>query len=102
MILLNLMQTLSPNHSHEIIFAFELFIYFTFVRFLTVMCQVITDGLVAVLNITAPLVSTIMMPAASLADDPPVPAVHWVLPLTLPGHSVEVIPLPMLLRQTAN
>ena len=64
--------------------------------------QVVTDGLVAVLAITPPLVTGIMMATATLADDPPVPAVHWVLPLTVPGHCVKVIPLPMLLRQTAN
>ena len=101
MMLLNLMQTLSPNHSEEIIFAFDMVTLFTFVRF-SDMCQIVTDGLVAVLTLTAPLVSTIIMPTASLADDPPVPAVHWVLPLTLPRHSVEVIPFPMLLRKTAN
>ena len=63
------------------------------------MCQLITDGLVAVLLtvIKLPLVSIIMMVTATLPDDPPVPAVHGVLPLTLPRHCVEVIPLPVLL-----
>ena len=71
----------------------------TFSGFLTVMCPIVTDGLVAVLltRLTLRQGSAIMLVTATLPDDLLVPAVHRVLPLALPSHCVEVVPFPVLL-----